>query len=124
VAQLSITRAFNKHTGVYYAYDVQYVWNEEAQKKLPVRKCIGKFDPETNQIIPNGKRGPKPVCDISETESISDASETLASHNATGISADTTELLGAIARELHQINNTLQEMMGYMKNMATPPQAN
>ena len=37
---MSITRAYNRRTGVYYAYDVQYVWNEEAQKKLPVRKLV------------------------------------------------------------------------------------
>ena len=58
---MSITRAYNKHTGVYYAYEVNYVWSDKAQKKVPVRKCIGKFDPATNEIIPNGKRGSKPA---------------------------------------------------------------
>ena len=119
---MSITRAFNKHTGVYY--DVQYVWNEEAQKKLPVRKCIGKFDPETNQIIPNGKRGPKPVHDMPKTESVSEASEKQVSFSGTGNSVDNTELIGAITGGFHQINSTLQEMMSYMKNIAASTQAN
>ena len=54
---MSITRSYNKHTDTYYAYDTTYVWDEAAQKKIQKKRCIGKFDPETNEIIQNGKRG-------------------------------------------------------------------
>lgn len=54
---MSITKSFNKHNGTYYAYETTYVWDETLQKKRQKKQCIGKFDPETNEIIPNGKRG-------------------------------------------------------------------
>lgn len=54
---MSITKSYNKHNGVYYAYDTQYVWNEKLQKKVQQKKCIGKYDPVTGEIVPNGKRG-------------------------------------------------------------------
>ena len=58
---MSISKAFNHKTGVYYAYETTYEWSEEKQKKVPVRKCIGHFDPESGEIVPNGSRGRKPV---------------------------------------------------------------
>ena len=58
---MSITRSFSKRSQVYYAYDTQYIWDETTQKKIQVKKCIGKFDPITGELIPNGKRGRKPL---------------------------------------------------------------
>ncbi|MBP5751902.1 MAG: hypothetical protein J6W60_03455 [Treponema sp.] len=54
---MSITRSYNKYTDTYYAYETTYVWDEKAQKNIQKKQCIGKFDPETDEIIPNGKRG-------------------------------------------------------------------
>ena len=54
---MSITRSYNKHTDTYYAYDTTYEWDEKLQKKVQRKKCIGKYDPVTGNIIPNGKRG-------------------------------------------------------------------
>jgi len=54
---MSITKSYNKHTGVYYAYDTTYEWDEERQKKVQHKRCIGKFDPITGEVIPNGKVG-------------------------------------------------------------------
>lgn len=54
---MSITKSYNKHTGTYYAYDTTYEWDEECQKKVQRKRCIGKFDPVTGEIIPNGKVG-------------------------------------------------------------------
>ena len=54
---MSITRSYNKHTDTYYAYDTTYIWDEKAQKKVQKKRCIGKIDPETDEVIPNGKRG-------------------------------------------------------------------
>lgn len=65
---MSISKSYNKKTGVHYAYETTYEWNEELQKKVQRRHCIGQFDPETGEIIPNKKVGrpgvkaqPKPV---------------------------------------------------------------
>lgn len=54
---MSITKSFNKHTQTYYAYDTSYVWNETKQKKVQKRRCIGKWDPVQEKILPTGKRG-------------------------------------------------------------------
>lgn len=54
---MSLTKSFNKHTNTYYAYDTTYVWDEKLKKKVQKRKCIGRFDPETNEVIANGRRG-------------------------------------------------------------------
>lgn len=56
---MSITKSFNKHNNTYYAYDTRYEWNETQQKKIQVKRCIGKFDPVTGDIVPTGKRGRK-----------------------------------------------------------------
>ena len=57
VAAMSITRSYNKHTNTYYAYDTTYEWDEKAQKKVQRRRCIGKYDPDTGEIIPTERRG-------------------------------------------------------------------
>ena len=57
---MAITKSYNKQRDIYYAYETTYEWSDKAQKKVQVRRCIGHFDPETNQVVPNGKRGPKP----------------------------------------------------------------
>ena len=54
---MTITRSYNKHTNTTYAYETTYVWSDERQRKVQKKKCIGKFDPQTDEIIPNGRRG-------------------------------------------------------------------
>lgn len=54
---MSITKSYNKHTDTYYAYDTTYVWDERSQRKVQKKVCIGQYDPETGEVIPNAKRG-------------------------------------------------------------------
>ena len=54
---MSITKSYNKHTDTYYAYDTTYVWDEKSQRKVQKKVCIGQYDPETGEVIPNSKRG-------------------------------------------------------------------
>ena len=54
---MSITKSYNKQTGIYYAYETTYEWSDEKQKKVQRKHCIGQFDPETGEVIPNGKVG-------------------------------------------------------------------
>ena len=49
-----------------YAYETSYVWDEKTQKKIQKKQCIGKFDPITNKVVPNGKRG-RPLGSTSAT---------------------------------------------------------
>lgn len=54
---MSITKSYNKQTGTCYAYETTYEWSDEKQKKVQHKRCIGKFDPVTGEVIPNGKVG-------------------------------------------------------------------
>ena len=56
---MGITRSFNRHNGVSYAYETVYEWSEEKQKKVQKKRCIGQFVPGTDQIVSNGPRGKK-----------------------------------------------------------------
>jgi transposase len=53
----SLVHYRNKKTGVTYVYENLSKWNKEKQRADCQRKCIGKLDPVTNEIIPTGKRG-------------------------------------------------------------------
>lgn len=46
----------NKKSGVVYAYKSISHWDKEKQQSRAKRVCIGRFDPETNQIIPTRKK--------------------------------------------------------------------
>ena len=54
---MSITKSYNKHTNTYYAYDTTYVWDEKTKRKVQKKVCIGKYVPETGEVVPNAKRG-------------------------------------------------------------------
>lgn len=54
---MSISKSYNKKTGVHYAYETTYEWDEKLQKKVQHRHCIGQFDPDTGEIVPNKKVG-------------------------------------------------------------------
>lgn len=54
---MSITKSYNKHTNTYYAYETTYEWDDARQKKVQRKRCIGQFDPDTGEVIPNGKVG-------------------------------------------------------------------
>lgn len=54
---MSISKSYNKKTGVHYAYETSYEWSDELQKKVQRRHCIGQFDPDTGEIVPNKKVG-------------------------------------------------------------------
>ena len=46
----------NKQTGITYAYESVSYWNKEKQQSRAKRRCIGRVDPETNEIIPTRKK--------------------------------------------------------------------
>ncbi|MCD8307008.1 MAG: hypothetical protein LUD51_02070 [Clostridia bacterium] len=54
---MSICKSYNKNTGVYYTYEITYTWDDELRKKVQHKKCVGKFDPVTGELVPNGKVG-------------------------------------------------------------------
>ena len=46
----------NKKTGITYAYESVSYWDKKKQQSRSKRRCIGKVDPETKEIIPTRKR--------------------------------------------------------------------
>ncbi len=46
----------NKKTGITYAYESISYWDKEKQQSRAKRKCIGKVDPITKEIVPTRKK--------------------------------------------------------------------
>ncbi|MDD5100318.1 MAG: transposase, partial [Syntrophales bacterium] len=62
----------NKRTGVIYAYESISYWDKDKRQSRAKRKCIGRLDPQTQEVIPTRKkaesivtekvkRGPVPI---------------------------------------------------------------
>jgi hypothetical protein len=45
----------NKQTGITYAYESVSYWDKQKQQSRAKRRCIGRVDPETKEIIPTRK---------------------------------------------------------------------
>lgn len=69
----------NKQTGITYAYESVSHWDKEKQQSRAKRRCIGRVDPVTKEIVPTRKkasfeatepdaattkRGPAPITDV------------------------------------------------------------
>ena len=72
---MSITKSYNKQTDTYYAYETTYEWSDEKQKKVQRKRCIGKFDPDTGKVIPNGKVGRPSLSKLPETSGKSEITQ-------------------------------------------------
>ena len=53
---VAIVHQTNQKTGVTYAYESISYWDKVKQQSRAKRKCIGRVDPETKEIIPTRKR--------------------------------------------------------------------
>lgn len=49
----------DKKTGIVYAYESISHWDKERKQSRAVRKCIGKIDPQTGEIVPTGSYNTK-----------------------------------------------------------------
>ncbi len=50
-----IVKCHNKKTGTTYVYESVSYWTEKGPRTH--RRCIGKIDPETGEIVPTGRSG-------------------------------------------------------------------
>jgi len=55
IQMVSIVYQTNKKTGITYAYESISYWDKEKQQSRARRKCIGRVDPVTKEIIPTRK---------------------------------------------------------------------
>ena len=56
---MAIIHQYHKDTDTTYVYESESYWVPELGQSRSRRKCIGKIDPATGEIVPCGKRGPK-----------------------------------------------------------------
>ena len=57
----------NKQTKVTYAYESVSCWDKEKQQSRAKRRCIGKVNPETKEIIPTRKKDKRNAVPITDT---------------------------------------------------------
>lgn len=56
---MSIVRYTNKKTGVVTLYESTSHYDPETKQSRPIRKYLGKLDPETGELVPSKKRKKK-----------------------------------------------------------------
>ena len=106
---MSITKSYNKHTNTYYAYDTTYVWDEKTKRKVQKKVCIGKYDPETGEVVPNAKRG-RPSKQMTATA----ASE----RDIPKIPESVSSEISAVIAEINELESTaalLEDRLGRLK---------
>lgn len=54
---MAIIRQYHRDTDTTYVYESISYWDAEKGQSRSKRKCIGKIDPETGEMVPTGKRG-------------------------------------------------------------------
>jgi hypothetical protein len=52
---MSLVHLKNKKTGITYMYESVGYWDKEKKQTRNHRKCIGKLDPVTGELIPSKK---------------------------------------------------------------------
>lgn len=58
---------YANQSGTVYVYDSVSEWDPVKKQSRSKRRCIGKIDPQTGEMIPtSGKRGRKPAADRGE----------------------------------------------------------
>ena len=54
---MAIIKQYHKDTDTTYVYESISYWDAEKGQSRSKRKCIGKIDPESGEMVPTGKRG-------------------------------------------------------------------
>ncbi|MDI9526251.1 MAG: transposase, partial [Pseudomonadota bacterium] len=52
----AIVHQINKKTGVTYVYESISYWDKDKKQSRAKRKCIGRIDPQTREVVPTQKR--------------------------------------------------------------------
>lgn len=56
---MAIIQQYHKDTDTTYVYESISYWDTEKGQSRSRRRCIGKIDPATGEMVPTGKRGRK-----------------------------------------------------------------
>lgn len=66
---MAIIKQYHQDTNTTYVYESESYWDEEKKQPRSHRKCIGKIDPDTGEIVPTGKRGRKKKAPVNDSTS-------------------------------------------------------
>lgn len=109
---MSISKSFNKKTGVTYVYEVYAnYWDKEAKKQVTKRRCIGKIDPTTGEIIPNRPKKSAHASDTPVAPAVSDSSP------AASVPVHSAELSTAVNQELDFLNAMVRSLQDQIDSL-------
>ena len=119
---MSITKSYNKQTGIYYAYETIYEWSDEKQKKVQHKRCIGQFDPETGEVVPNGKVG-RPSLSKQKRKSKKSADSVAKNANSSIDAYKAADLLEKLARletKADDLSKEIHEVLTDVRSLTAP----
>ena len=84
----AIIKQTNKKSGITYCYTSESYWVPELKQPRSRRRLIGKIDPNTGQMVPTGKSGPRrknppPTQSPAQPENVSELKADLIEANKT-----------------------------------------
>ena len=119
---MAIIQQYHKDTDTTYVYETESYWVPELGQSRSKRKCIGKIDPATGEIVPCGKRGPKKKQPEVSGEQISASEYTKlrgqyeqSQTEATKLRLSLTEMekeLSDLRKQNQRMANTIQKIRG------------
>ena len=117
---MAIIQQYHKDTDTTYVYESESYWVPELGQSRSRRKCIGKIDPTTGEIVPCGKRGPKKKVPEVPAETVdSEEYERLRSKYEQSL-AETTQLrlrLSETEKELSELRKQNQRMISTIQRI-------
>jgi hypothetical protein len=119
---MAIIQQYHKDTDTTYVYESESYWVPELGQSRSKRRLIGKLDPETGEIIPCGKRGPKKKMPDGADEQVSASEYTKlrgqyeqSQTEATRLRLSLTEMekeLSDLRKQNQRMANTIQKIRG------------
>lgn len=115
--RMAIIRQYHKDTDTTYVYESTSYWDAEKGQSRSKRRCIGKVDPETGEVIPTRKRGDKKrdaaAQTDQETAKLNSQVITLKKELAEQASAmrDLTDRLNAADAENRKLRKALEDIL-------------
>lgn len=109
----TIVKVRNKKTGAVYAYEQTAKWCPEKGQSRPVRKYLGRYDEETDTIIPtSGRRGRKPSQPKPQAEATAPAAQSALAAELEALRAENARLKAALAQAQASTRATLAALEG------------
>ena len=110
---MAIIRQYHKDTDTTYVYESESYWDPELKQARSKRRCIGKVDPDTGEVIPTGKRGRKNEKKHSEDYDALNRQLTKAKQEKVALTARISELESLLAdkeKQLAKYKNALKKI--------------